>query len=448
MKQLLENGIVRLYPSDWRYSAAIVGIVRYFKDRGFDYNPTEDYIEYEQDLVLDQNSYLLFAEEFFKEKMHHITLLGLLENSELSEEQVKLFNEKLAANSICKKVFPKMKFSDSERTVFVDLIKEKRLDLISETFRNADSMYNKFLNSGKMFSESGAVCRINGYYVDTGRKTKSLSYYWDTKTFVFQDEPEFDFIPFGFTKTREAFFINNNYSIDFLVRSNDNLLNEIDLKNEDVSSIRKHLFFQHQQNSAYLDFDVEIITKSQDDGYFKTSYIRKKAIEIFKNIKENEYNSLLFSLKLNDQYYINIEKQVIESILNGLYLDGLIENLIKKMPNRYFNIETIIKINSKIYGGEKNMDDTISKAKNTAYAVKQNIDNNKIKSYRQKLISAITFKDYDRFCQILLQLSDYSGVIFNFAYDLFDDFEKNKNIAYAFVNGLNEINTSNGGNLK
>ncbi len=446
MKEILENNIVRLYPSDWRYSAAVVGIVRYFENRGFDYVKTDDYIEYEADLISDKDSYLLFAEDFFKDKMHHITMLGLLENEELSDEQVKLFNEKLAANSICKKVFSKLKYSKDERDNILNIIKENQMNLICETFRNADSMYNKFANSGKMLSDTGAVCRLNGYYVDTGRKTKSLSYYWDTKTFVYEDEREFDFIPFAFTKTREAFFINNNYNIDFLLRTNDILLQKIEFKNDGDSSLRKHLFFQHQEASDYIDYDVEVITKSQDDDYYKTQFIRKSSIEIFKGIKENEYNCLLFSLKINDKYYINIESTVVSSILNNLHLDDLIENLLKKMPNRDFSILTIIKINAKIYGGDQTMDDKITKAKNTAFAVKQNIDHNKIKSYRQKLISAITFKDYDRFCQVLLQLSDYSGVIFNFAYDLFDDFEENKNVAYAFVNGLNE--STNGGNEK
>lgn len=61
---------------------------------------------------------------------------------------------------------------------------------------------------------------------------------------------------------------------------------------------------------------------------------------------------------------------------------------------------------------------------------------NKIDSYRTKLISAIVAKDYNRFCQILLQLSNYSNVNFGFAYNLFEDFEANKDVAYTFVNAL------------
>ena len=60
----------------------------------------------------------------------------------------------------------------------------------------------------------------------------------------------------------------------------------------------------------------------------------------------------------------------------------------------------------------------------------------KYKAYRQKLTSAVVFKDYDRCCQILLQLSNYSGVTFDFVYDLFEDFEKNKDVIYTFINAL------------
>lgn len=442
MKEILDNNRVRLYPSDWRYSSAIVGLIRYFKNRGFDcklYELNEDYIEYEYSLVQDEISYLLFAEEFFSERMHHLKLLQLLELQELTPEQEKLFNEKLIANTVCKKVFSKLKYSIDKKDVFKNLIEDNRLDLIKETFKNSDAMYKKFANEGKICSEHGEVCRLNGYYVDTGRKTKSISYHWDKSTLVYSDEREFDFIPFAFTKTRESFFVNNNYTIDLLIKTNDNLLLSLEDKDAERKNIRKNLFYQSKESATCIDYDVEILTKSQDYDYFETMYVRKKATAIFKCISEKEYNSLCTSLQINSKLYIYIEETVVNSILYNKHLDSLIENSIKKAPSSSYRTQVLIKINSKIYGGE-NMEDKIIKARNTAFAVKQNIDKNKIKSYRQKLISAISFKDYDRFCQILLQLSDYSGVIFNFAYDLFDDFEANKNIAYSFVNGLNDSN--------
>jgi CRISPR-associated protein Cst1 len=52
------------------------------------------------------------------------------------------------------------------------------------------------------------------------------------------------------------------------------------------------------------------------------------------------------------------------------------------------------------------------------------------------LLSSIIAHDYDRFKEILLQLSVYAGVEFGFAFDLFDDFEENKDVAYTFINTL------------
>ena len=74
------------------------------------------------------------------------------------------------------------------------------------------------------------------------------------------------------------------------------------------------------------------------------------------------------------------------------------------------------------------------------------LEKNKIESYRQKLTSSIIFKDYDRVCQILLQLSNYSGVEFGFIYDLFDDFESNKDLAYTFINALSKNTNSTNSN--
>lgn len=78
-----------------------------------------------------------------------------------------------------------------------------------------------------------------------------------------------------------------------------------------------------------------------------------------------------------------------------------------------------------------------------ANEVRKKIPENKLESYRQKLTSSIIFKDYDRVCQILLQLSSYSDVYFSFADELFMDFEQNKDIAYTFINALGKSNKFN-----
>ena len=89
------------------------------------------------------------------------------------------------------------------------------------------------------------------------------------------------------------------------------------------------------------------------------------------------------------------------------------------------------------------MKQTMKKAYACAKEVAKKLPENKRESYKQKLTSAIVFKDYDRYCQILLQLSNYADMPFDFAYSLFEDFEENKDIAYTFVNALTKKKEEN-----
>lgn len=448
MKGTIENEKfdTKMETSDWRYSASIVGIIKYFNylvERGYEiesdlYRIDDDVITYNSKAITEER-YLLFVEHYFESAMHHKVIEQILANDEFADEQIKLVNTKLKANTIMKKVFGDLKFSSENKEIILEKIKENRLLLIKETYRNGDSLYKNFTNTNSLFKESGSVCRIQNYNIDTGRKSKSISYNWDFKTYIFEDEKEFDFIPFAFSKSYESFFINNNYSIKQLFNTN-NLISNSD-------NPRSTLFCDLKNSADFIDFDVEVITKSRDKDYFETLYIRKDAIRIFDNIKN--YNDIKIKYRVNENYNYNryLEKEVTDSILNNIKIDNLIEMLLKpkqdtskyKYPNYSYNIKTLIEINTLIYGGDK-MDKQMKSAYSSAKRVMAEIPENKVESYKQKLISAITFKDYERFCEILLQLSSYSGVVFDFAYDLFEDFEENKNIAYTFINALNKEN--------
>ena len=146
------------------------------------------------------------------------------------------------------------------------------------------------------------------------------------------------------------------------------------------------------------------------------------------------YKSFCFSHKVIEKN-INVQKEVTESIINNVLLDNLIEVFLKE--KREFLVSQLIKVNGLIKGGN-NMKDKLKGAFACAKQVSKVIENNKIESYKQKLTSSIIFKDYDRVCQILLQLSNYSGIEFGFVYDLYDDFEENKDLAYTFINALSK----------
>ena len=461
MKTILENNTdfnVKLEPSDWRFSAAIVGLLEYFEyidTLETSYKVEDEYILYNSELITKEN-YLKFVEKKYGENLHHKYVELNLEhyNQDNNENDntyiIKSINEKLSGNTIMKKIFKKIKFDGTNRDEILSLVNKHREELILETFRNKSDMYKNYCNTNQLFNENQKYCRLVGYYIDAPKKGKSTGFGFNMSSFVGQDIQEFDFIPFAFINDRESLFINDNYEINRLTSAKQVFQEKIkaDIENlvleNKYRGIKYSLFKGIIESSDFIEYDVEVIVKDRDKDYFETLYIRKQSIDILKKINERkiDYNSLCFSYKINDNYYIDIYKKVMECILNNTLLDDVIDLLLKEKKN-YYTVYQLININDLIRG-EKIMDDKIRKIIHAcANEVRNKIPENKLESYRQKLTSSIIFKDYDRVCQILLQLSGYSDVYFSFADELFMDFEKNKDIAYTFINALGKSNKFN-----
>lgn len=461
MKTILENNTdfnVKLEPSDWRFSAAIVGLLEYFEyidTLETSYKVEDEYILYNSELITKEN-YLKFVEKKYGENLHHKYVELNLEhyNQDNNENDntyiIKSINEKLSGNTIMKKIFKKIKFDGTNRDEILSLVNKHREELILETFRNKSDMYKNYCNTNQLFNENQKYCRLVGYYIDAPKKGKSTGFGFNMSSFVGQDIQEFDFIPFAFINDRESLFINDNYEINRLTSAKQVFQEKIkaDIENLELENkyrgIKYSLFKGIIESSDFIEYDVEVIVKDRDKDYFETLYIRKQSIDILKKINERkiDYNSLCFSYKINDNYYIDIYKKVMECILNNTLLDDVIDLLLKEKKN-YYTVYQLININDLIRG-EKIMDDKIRKIIHAcANEVRNKIPENKLESYRQKFTSSIIFKDYDRVCQILLQLSGYSDVYFSFADELFMDFEKNKDIAYTFINALGKSNKFN-----
>jgi len=440
MKTTLQNNNydTMLEPSDWRFSAAIVGLMKYLDYHNLDYKIEDDFIYYNSSDISEEK-YLDFVEYKYGEELHHKVVENILSKEDINDEEIKLLNDKLSANSIMKKTFGKLKFDKTNKQEILEIINGNRSKLIKETFRSKSDMYANYANTNQLFNDSRNYCRLLGYYIDSGKKGKSIGYNFSASTFVGHDVREFDFIPFAFEGNKEAFFINDNYSINTLKISNMTLSKKV-LEDLDGESKRKDarqaLFKGIIESSDFINRDVEVILKNIDKDHFETLYIRKESIDIFKKLSnENiEYKSFCFFHKITDKYYIDVQKKVTESILNNILLDNLIEVFLKE-KNRDYIVSQLIKINVLIRR-DKTLKDRLKGAYKNAKQVAEILESNKLDSYRQKLTSSIIFKDYDRVCQILLQLSNYSGVEFNFVYELFDDFENNKDLAYTFINAL------------
>ena len=456
----MKDEMVCLEPFDWRYSAAIVGLRKYLEWLGVDEEPnliiTEDTLEYNKK-YLDKEDFLKFAEYYFKHDMHHIEIENKLKEKNPTEDQINIVNEKMKANTILKNKFKKIKFDGHNQDEIQNIIDQNREEIICETFRNKNNLYKNYCNPNQLFKDKQECCRLNGYYIDMPKKGKSISYAFDKSNYVGNDIPEFDFIPFAFSGCREKFFINDNVDLNRLQKTNNqwtrtvkSQMEEAKQKNERVNT--KRIFIDCLiEAKDFLQSDIEIIVKKPERAYFETLYLRKESLEILKNMK-SYYKAFCFSIKISDDYWINILNEVFDAVVNFTLLDDLINKLLKdsREEGNSYVISKLLKVNVEIKKGDEKMKNTMKAAFACAKQIvdkkdgnKPRVSDTKLKSYCTKLINAIILDDYDQFQKILINLSNYAEVPCGFAYDLFEDFEGNKEIAYTFVNSLNRYKNNN-----
>lgn len=444
MKTKLDNNDydTMLEASDWRFSAAIVGLMQYFDFHNIKYAVEDDYILYNENYICEEK-YLEFVESKYNDKLHHKVVESILKREELSDQEIKLVNDKLKANTIMKNIFKDIKFDGGNKECILKTLNDNRQEIIRESFGKME-LYTNFITSDnkqavKLLKNNNRYCRIIGYSIDSARKGKSTGFNFDMNAFVGEDIKEFDFIPFAFEGDGEVFFINDNFSIERVKISNRMLSKTLNKKDDEKIKNSRQAFFKAIIESAdFIYRDVEVITKNRENKYFETLFIRKKSIEILKQLKDYvDYKCFNFFYKVTDKYYRNIQKEVMDCILNNVFLDNLIETFLKE--KREYVVSQMLKINI-LMRGENGMKEKLKGAFACAKQVAQAIEPNKIETYRQKLTSSIIFKDYDRACQILLQLSNYSNIEFGFVYDLYDDFENHKDLVYTFINALSRSN--------
>ena len=455
----MKDEMVCLEPFDWRYSAAIVGLRKYLEWLGTEEPEliiTEDTLEYNRK-YLNKSELLKFAEYYFKDDMHHIEIENKLKEKNLTEDQINIVNEKMKANTILKNKFKKIKFDGHNQDEIQNIIDQNREEIICETFRNKNNLYKNYCNPNQLFKDKQECCRLNGYYIDMPKKGKSISYAFDKSNYVGNDIPEFDFIPFAFSGCREKFFINDNVDLNRLQKTNNqwtrtvkSQMEEAKQKNERVNT--KRIFIDCLiEAKDFLQSDIEIIVKKPERAYFETLYLRKESLEILKNMK-SYYKAFFFSIKISDDYWINILNEVFDAVVNFTLLDNLINKLLKdsREGGNSYVISKLLKVNVEIKKGDEKMKNTMKAAFACAKQIvdkkdgnKPRVSDTKLKSYCTKLINAIILDDYDQFQKILINLSNYAEVPCGFAYDLFEDFEGNKEIAYTFVNSLNRYKDNN-----
>lgn len=450
-----------LQPTDWRFAAAVVGLCKYFDYFGIDYKVLCDVEEKPDNYIhgfdgiiyksedITEEKYLEFAENYFEKYMTHKNILNILESQEFSEEQIKLVNDLVKSKTVLKGLFDKIKFDGTNKDIFICSIEENRAEIIKNIFKNGNNLYKNYCNERLIFTEDNSTCRLRGYNVDKDRKTSNLGFCFSKESFESNDILEFDFIPFAFSNPdmREAYFVNNNFSVKSLTQTNYAFSNQ--LSSTENKDDKNKLMLVLQNSKDYISYDVEIISKSQDKAYYETFFVR---LERLKKLRELSGKSLNFVKKINDDYWFNLEKEVYMRCLNNVLLDDVILMMLKfyfddNAGKGYIKSRTdmLIDINVSWKGNE--IMDEIKSAKSCGFLTSKKLiemkSSNKINSYKQKIISALCAHDYDRAKEIILSLSAYVGMEFSFFYTFLENAEENKDLAFAFASALIEVSSKN-----
>lgn len=446
-----------IQPTDWRYSAACLGLHSFLTYSGFDFmllNDCEDTVDgaiYGFDGILYHSSdlteenYLLFAESYFRKYMTHLTILSMLENAEFTKENIKKVNGLIKSKKVFENTLGKnTKFDGTNKDVISNLINENRFEIIKGIFRNGNNLYSNYCKENLLLTDSNNHCRLAGYTVDETRKSNSLGFCFSKESVDCNDEIEFDFIPFAFSNPEmyETYFVNNNYSIKDLVNTNRILSKR--LRDNEKKNPKTRLLSVLQQADDFINYDVEIIVKNRDNDFYNTMFVRAERLRALKQLKDK---SLSFTYKIAEDYWLNLEREVYERCLNNVLLDDLIERMLKIILDSEvnkttvrFRINTLVDINVS-WKGSMIMSE-LENAKKLGYVVSQRLiekrGKNKISSYQQRIISALVAHDYDRVKEVLLSLSAYSGVEFAFFYKFLEDAEKYKDLAFAFASSLKD----------
>ena len=476
MKTTIEHPLydTLLLPTEWRYSAAIVGLIRFFdfieqtegkklytytnnedKDRYAVYSDICGYIQgiLYNSTDLTEERYLLFCENWYDREFQHRNVEALLTHiKKFSQDNINDINSYLngtSSNTVMKKIFKGIKFDGTNTDTILNLIDEHRLEIIKETFRYKTTMYRNFANTNKLMSDTNPHCRLLSYDLDENRKSKAASYYFDTSTFIASDIYEFDFIPFAFTYTKIGFFVNSNTSIEALVKCNNQLKEKMDVEEQIINNrvIRDgdqtKLIKAMLHSDDFLNCDVEIICKDREQESFDTMLIRKQALQRLKKIYDN-YN-LRYVHKYNYNYWLNVEEELIRCCLNYTYLDKLLEQLLllSRMDTESRTIQIIqplVQINMEWKGVNQTMQDIIERAKKVGYyigkTIKEKNGENKVKSYKNKLINATVSHDRERVLEIMLQLSGYTDGEISTIYDILYNPDNWSDIAISFTNAM------------
>ena len=432
MKTILEDGRIKLECSDWRYGAAILGLIRYFDDNFLDYEIKDDSIIYDKSNINKENFVKYILTRYKDYHFAYIDLVDSLSKETYTEDEIKDMNKKLSSPKPIESL--NLHFDGTNQEDLLKILEENKEKLVLDIFKNRkNNGYIMYCNPSCLFEPDNNICRVNGFYVDTNLKKNLLSWNTDNSTFESEDIQEFDFITFGFSMDKVSIFVNNNFSINSLLEGNNHFKNQ-----SGILSLYKYISELGEKN---IYNNIEVIIKEQGKTYYQNLYIEKSLIDKLKLIKEINNISILEKLKIEIRKDVFIDfNYILTLIFNRQHLDNIIMMILKnrKLYEQYrYYLQFLIQINMILNGKELNkMKLEYKGAYACAKEIVDKLDDNKLNVYRQKLISSIAVNNKENVYNILLQLSNYSHVNINFMFDILDDYNGNKDKLYVFVSAL------------
>jgi CRISPR-associated protein Cst1 len=267
-------------------------------------------------------------------------------------------------------------------------------------------------------------------------------------------------IPAGFTFINgKGFFINNNNDLIELYKVNKFQIDK-DTKIEELEELSYYNVLDNMDITNITNMDREI-QNIQIVKYNSTNQIRpytfnilsKLLLHIIYNNKDNLKKLLGISIKVNDNYWINVYQEVLKRLYNNENQFNLLGELFGYNVNPYI-LYLILIINTDFIGGKmelENKDDFKKKVDlsryfglelRKAYETKEN--EKKIESISYRLLNAIKTKNFARFADILINSYMYvEKEIPSIFIDTLKDEVMLQSYGYGFLLGLQGSNVKN-----
>lgn len=296
--------------------------------------------------------------------------------------------------------------------------------------------------------EAFSMSWIKDMGIDLNRKKSS---FWNFKedTFICPIcNLIYSCIPLGFTIVKNrAVFINNNESIDSLIKDNNMVILNIE-DQKDISNvynkvitnyINKLIQSENDKSTIYEPKNIQVIKRIPLNGEYKYEFniISKDKLEVIRRSKRN------FEKLVNTNLY----ERVLSNLLSGIRQYNLINEILYKNDRfEVISVREILKIELNSMGGinvqekEIQINSMIFEGEKLQRAFEAKGENkNKLESFKYQLQDALNANSVEKFMKIFIRFYGGLGIAMpnnKGIKNLITNVEDFKLYGYAYVYGL------------